>query len=183
MERRLCHWCAYPVDPAASDPKKGQTPFSLDLPSGMRGFWCNPCCACSFFHKFRPSVSRDRYLSAIQEALHHHGGIRYAFAPEPFDFPWFKCHHDPAMRAKFLSLCTYDDTVRRVTVANGNPRPHTWNLLDLTRMVAPDAAPLLFQSQTATADSVTRPPAEGDSEKVTLVGESKPKRNKRRRSK
>lgn len=136
-----CYWCIYKVDMHNLLP--GETPFSLDLPHGLKGFWCNGSCCASFVKKHRTHMSEWGYTSAIHDALHHRSSVRYRFAPEPFQFAWFRDEVDPLQREEFLSLCTYYDTETRTEVTRNVARPVTYNLLDALQLVAPDPIPMI----------------------------------------
>lgn len=140
MSKR-CYWCFYKVDVERLYP--GETPFSLDLPHGLKGFWCNGSCCASFVKKHRTHMSEWGYTSAIHDALHHRATVRYRLAPEPFQFAWFRDETDPLQREEFLSLCTYYDTETRTEVTRNVSRPVTYNLLDALQLVAPDPIPMI----------------------------------------
>lgn len=191
-----CYWCAYELDVRVQDSKSGLTPFSLNLPYNVKGTWCNGSCAESWFRLYRPKMTTDNYRTPVRDALHHHKGIGYNCAPEPFEFSWFQGDGEEYKggviyrdRPEYLSKCTYYDSVRNVTMRKDVPEAVSFNLLDLAWMTSPDQTPKQILGKRI-APSQDKPVVkerderlDGDDEKVKVVAEIPPKRKKSRRSK
>lgn len=184
---RKCHWCTYPVDSQNLFP--GETPFVLDLPDGIKGFWCNGSCCASFMRKHRTHIVELRYMCAIQDALHHRASVRYKFAPEPFQFMWFAASSelyetvlDPVQREEFLGLCSYYDSQTRTEVSREHIRPVSYNIMDALQILSPDPIPMITlkrrREEEASGPEEVPPP-----DKVRVITDIIPQAGKKRKSK
>lgn len=184
---RLCHWCAFNVEPGVYRPEDNLTPFGLDLPCGMKGFWCNGSCAASWFLRHRREMGVGRYLGFFHEALHHTADVTYDYAPEPFLYEWF----DPASQATrrdFLAKCSYRIQRTQEAVSFNAREPVSYSLQSLFRRAAPDAAPPIPFSppQPRTFDprfAVSLSASADDVKEITPAGSRPPKAEKERRRK